>query len=440
MFKSFFYSLFLYTKRLKFYSFLYIFTLFIIVLILGLSLYFINNISLFSEKVKSVTPENRIKIVLKDEGIKKKNGGIFSLFSKDNIIKKEKNFIKPDTVKKIESIRGVKSTIKLYNIDFPVSVYFSIPGSSNYFNAEIVGIGIDSNYAKSFVRKGDFIYKEGKEVPILIASYLIEVFNSIFEANNFPLKLTKENVLGFTFNIVVGSSFMVGGKPLDNLRCKVVGFIDMDYTMGIAVPSELVAKYKKYYWSNFKNNYFDFLISYIDIKEYNTIEKELDRLGLKIKKSDNLFNKISDIINTILEVLKITVTLVFFVIGVLGIIGIIYTLIFMLKGRRTEFYIYNFFGGINITSFLFWGYISILNFIVVFINYFIIEYFIGLVSKSISKVDIYNFIELDNILKSILSYSPGFGLNYSIKVFLIFEVISFIVIYIYNLFLVRKET
>lgn len=434
MFKGFFYSILLYAKRLKFYSFLYLLALFIIILVLGLSWFFIDKVSLFSEKIKDVIPENRIKIVLRDEGVKK---SIMSIFSKD--IKKEKNFIKPDLLNKVRSIKGINSVSPIHNIDFPISVYFSIPGSSTVFNAEVVGIGISESEARKFVYRGDFSYKD-KEVPVLVASYLIEVFNSIIEANDVPIKLTKESVIGFTFNVAVGSSFFGSDNTLDTVKCRVVGFIDLDYTVGIAFPSSFIAKYKKHYWSNFRDNYYDFLISYIDLNEYNNIEKKLSELGLKVKKNDNIFNKIADIINTIIYILKTTVGIVFLIILFLGILGIIYTIIFMLKGRKTEFFIYNFFGGYLFTSTVFWSYITILNIFAVIFNYFLLGHFIYFFSNFLNSLDLSSFAELSSVIKSLSEYSSDFLLKYSLFSLLFFESLTFLVIYLYNFILMRKET
>ncbi len=160
------------------------------------------------------------------------------------------------------------------------------------------------------------------------------------------------------------------------VTCKVVGFIDIDYTYGIVFPISFTNKYKRQHWKNFKRGNYDTLMVTISLNKFNEIEKEIKKLGFIVKKDSGLFNtkKISKLVNQNKKGLGIFLKLISFIIVILGSIISFYTIFWMLKNKGLEFSLYRFFGSSNIRILLLYGaYLSIINVIAISISYFILN-------------------------------------------------------------------
>jgi len=264
------------------------------------------------------------------------------------------------------------------HIDFPMGVEFGFPGSNSTFRAEVIGIGLPSSNAKPFIHVKNKNFKaEGNEVPVLIATYLIQVFNMIMENNNIGFKITDQNVVGFTFTAIIGNSFMgpSGGKNLrEAVRCKVVGLIDVDFTYGLAFPNPFIEKYKKVFWTNFAPADADSLMLEVAIDQLPAIEKTLKKKGYIIKEDTQLMKKISNFINQNQVGLSLFLKFISVVILFMGLIISFYTVFWMLRDKGTEFSLYRFFGSSNLKILLLYGtYISALTFLALFISYYLLK-------------------------------------------------------------------
>lgn len=435
-----FYLFGLYFKRGALKSLFYFFILMLIAVIVGFLLETNAKVDKMVEGVNKILPVDRIKIGIPQK-VYNPNSGLLSLFGgKDEKKPKTKDFIKPSLIKQVREIPGVKNIIPLYNVDFPTGVEFSFPGSGSVFRAEAIGIGMPPLYAKPYIQvKNKNFNQQGGEVPVLVATYLLQVFNMILENNNIGFKIDEKNVIGFTFNLVIGNSFMSSGGQngfRDIVKCRVVGFIDMDYTYGVAFPAPFIEKYKKVFWGNFKPGHYDSLMLEVAIDHLNEVEKRVQSKGFFIKDDSQIMKKISTFINQNQAGLAIFLKFISAIILLMGLIISFYTVFWMLRDKGVEFSLYRFFGSSNFKILILYGaYISVINFLSVLISFFILKklflemgkyllQFKDKIPMGFQSVLDPNFILNPLILNQFLSFS---------FVFMEISVFSMIVIYLAGL-------
>jgi len=365
--------LFLYLKRGALKSFLYVVTLFAVSLTVGFLLESNAKMDAAVGQLNRILPANRFKAVIPQKIEPVKQAGVFSLFSKPQAQPRRKNFITPALLQKVKAISGIESAVGLISVDFPMGVEFSVPGSSSAFRAEVIGIGLHEKDARPFLAPRENFRPQAEEVPVLLASYLLEVFNVILQNNAVPFRLTEKTVLGMKFSLHIGeSAFAASGSPLVSRRilCRVAGFIDLDYTYGIAFPSGFIDAYKKKFWQNFQTGYYDSLMLTLSLDDFDRTEKQLKALGFQVQEDTAVFKRVSRFVNDNKKMVSLFLSMISAVILVLGVLLCLYTVSFMLKDRGLEFSLYRFFGSSNFKIFALYGiYLTLLNLLALWISY-----------------------------------------------------------------------
>jgi hypothetical protein len=379
-FQNLLYLFSLYFKRGAWSSLFYFFTVFLILVIVGFLLESNAKMDRVVQEMNKIIPPNRIKVNIPSNiKIKRTGGGILSLLGqKEEKVTRTKNFITPDKLKSLKTIEGIEKIIPLYSVDFPMGVEFGVPGTPNRFRAEVIGIGIPPENAKPYIqtRSKNFSRRRGK-VPVLVASYILQVFNVLLQNNDIPYKITEKNVIGLSFFITVGASAFQGAssdiKP-QTIPCQVVGFVDMDYTYGIAFPASFVERFKRQYWRNFRPGYYDSLILEINLERFDRIQKQIEEKGFQVHQDTGIFQKISRFIRENKRGVGLFLNFISIVILILGLIIGFYTILWMLKGKNLEFSLYRFFGSSRIRIlFLYGAYLSVLNVLSLIAAYFVLK-------------------------------------------------------------------
>lgn len=399
-----------------------------------------------SEAMGKLLPANRFKLTVPSRRrVKKTGGGILSLFGKKKVkITRTKNFITPKERRALKKIPGVKKIIPIQAIDFPMGVEFAVPGTGNRFRAEVIGIGLPSKYARRFInrRYSKRFRKRRGEVPVLLASYILDIFNAIIQNNDIPFKLNKKTVLGLRFQVAVGaSSFGFGAnngtqQKVELYSCKVVGFIDMDYTFGIAFPSSFISKYKRRYWKNYRPGYYDSLMVELALENFGKIKKAVKKKGFLLRQNTGVFQKVSRFVKENQKGLGLFLKLISLTILVLGLFIAFYTVLSMLRGKSLEFSLYRFFGTGNLRiALLFGSYLTVLNLLVHFLAHFVLKSVFLKVGEALLKMKnvipagFESILEKNNLMKPQVL---GQFLPYSF-VFLEAALFAFIGIYLLGL-------
>ncbi len=377
--KNILYLFHLYFKRGVIKTIFYFLTLLIILTVVGYLLEANSKMDKIASQIDQLLPTNRIKVTIPQKIKKKSLGGLISLFKKQKPkVIRTKNFITSKMIGKLKKIDGIEKIIPLHNIDFPMGLGINLMGNSLYF--EGIGVGVPAKYAKKFIltRSKRFKMRKG-EVPVLVASYIIDILKALTQNSDLPFKINRNTFIGFRFNAKMGSSFLMGNTANTNFNeivtCRVVGYIDMEYTLGIAFPLSFTKKYKRLHWKNFRKRNYDSLLLDITMNKINDVEYKLKKLGFIVKKDIGLFNnkEISRLLNKNKQGLSFFLKLISFIIIGLGLIIAFYTVLWMLRNKSLEFSLYRFFGSSNFKIISLYGsYLTLINIISIIISYIIL--------------------------------------------------------------------
>lgn len=441
-----FYLFYLYFKRGAGLSLFYIAMLCFIFCIVGFLLESNAKMQQFTKELNQLLPSNRVKLTIRPHiRIKEKGGGLLSLFGgkKKKTVTRRKSFITPSRLKKLKSIEGVSKITPIYSVDFPTGVEFNVPGSGSSFRAEIIGIGLPEKYSWRYLyKKTRFRYRKGKPVPVLISSYILQLFNVIIQNNGVNFKITRKNVIGLKFYVTVGSSSINPDQKLpfnETHVCEIVGFIDMDFTLGVTFPANFVSPFKRLYWKNFRRGYYDSLMVNISLKNFKETMKKIKKAGFIVQEDTQIFNKISRFIQNNQKLLSIFLKFISYIILILGLTVAFYTILWLLKGKNLEFSLYRFFGSSRLRILVLYGaYISILNIISIYLSSYILKKVFHTAGNYLLKLKEQVPIGFEKLLKADYLLNPILLPSLSYPTFIFLEVSAASLIFIYLTLLNRK--
>ncbi|PKL14856.1 MAG: hypothetical protein CVV50_02205, partial [Spirochaetae bacterium HGW-Spirochaetae-6] len=366
----------LYFKRGIFKSIFYLLTLVLIFTLVGFLLEANAKMGLIADEANKLFPADKIKVTIPQK-VRKSNAvsNLFSLLKgQPQKVIRQKDFISAEQLKTLSRHPGIKKVIPMLNIDFPLGVGINFFGNAFYF--EGIGISLLPADAKAFVKtKPSSFQIQKNEVPVLVASYLIDIFKIMSQNTELPIKITQEAFLGFRFNARIGSSFLTGKSSSEEFQkevsCKIVGFIDIDYSYGLVFPESFIRPFKEKYWSNFKKGSYDRLMLEIELEQLNSVETFIRSKGFIIEDDGGMFNsrKISSFINQNKEAISLFLKLISFIITLLGGIIALYTVLWMLKDRGLEFSLYRYFGSSNLRIMVLYGsYLTAINLLALYFS------------------------------------------------------------------------
>lgn len=371
----------LYFKRGVFKTIFYLLTLMLIFTLVGFLLEANAKMDLMADAANKLFPANKIKVTIPQKV--RKSNAVSNLFAmlkgQPQKVTRQKDFISPEQLKILSKHPGIKKVIPMLNIDFPLGVGINFFGNAFYF--EGIGISLLPTDASAFIaKKRDSFKMQKNEVPVLVASYLIDIFKIMSQNTELPIKITQEAFLGFRFNARIGSSFLTGKSSHEDFQkevsCKIVGFIDIDYSYGLVFPESFIRPFKEKYWSNFKKGSYDRLMLEIELEQLNAVESFIKSQGFIIEDDGGMFNnrKISSFINQNREAISLFLKLISFIIILLGGIIALYTVLWMLKDRGLEFSLYRFFGSSNLRIIVLYGsYLSVINVLALYFSHGLLQ-------------------------------------------------------------------
>jgi hypothetical protein len=153
-------------------------------------------------------------------------------------------------VDRLAALSGVKHSFRKMNLRVPaVSRY-----NGDFFGArlnmgiEVLGVGVDPELVKADVQLGDFTDPApGQPIPAIAATRLLEIYNKTFApARGLPL-LSPAMVVGFTFPVEVGRSFVTQttAGPLSAGQLQLVGVSDRGLLAGVTIPLATAVRLNK---------------------------------------------------------------------------------------------------------------------------------------------------------------------------------------------------
>jgi len=187
-------------------------------------------------------------------------------------------------LEKTRNFKGAKSVYATMNVAFPISVSGSLAG--HRAASDLVASGVEPETVASELKyPEEFVFTGDGEIPVLVNPTLPDLYNSIFAPmNGFP-RLSPDMLIGFSFDLRLGRSYMGGrsdkGKPR-MVRCKLIGFSKQAVQMGITVPMEYVRRWNAEF-SDEGERYHALYIESADPVAAENIESWFEKQGFSVQ-------------------------------------------------------------------------------------------------------------------------------------------------------------
>ncbi len=184
-------------------------------------------------------PETRLKILEKPLDL-----GLFNIARPDFLSGKR---LDDNLIAKLRAEPAVTGLFAEMGLDFPIRVSGSLLGQG--MTTDLIANGIDPAVVADELESPElFRYREEGPVPVLISRNLFDLYNQAFAKTAGLPRIKKETILGFRFDLTLGSSGIGGraktGRPR-TVVCEVVGFSDKAIAIGITVPLDYAVAWNR---------------------------------------------------------------------------------------------------------------------------------------------------------------------------------------------------
>lgn len=151
---------------------------------------------------------------------------------------------------RLSGVDGVAAVFPVYGAGFPLRG----EGGAKFLGGagirtDLFATGLDPDLVKKDVASGYTFADPGPDaqiVPILVARRLLDLYNTTVAPAIQRPRLTEDAVIGFSFELVLGSSY-VRGTPdpskVERRIAQVVGFSDQANLVGITVPAATLQRW-----------------------------------------------------------------------------------------------------------------------------------------------------------------------------------------------------
>lgn len=153
------------------------------------------------------------------------------------------------TLRRIEGIEGVEKVYPTLGAAFALRAEGGARFLGTAIRTDLFATGLDPELVAPDVAPGKNFADPGPDgnvVPVIVARRLVDLYNTTVAPAIQKPKLSEEAVIGFTFELVLGSSY-VRGTPdpskVERKMAQVVGFSDQASLVGVTVPAETIKRW-----------------------------------------------------------------------------------------------------------------------------------------------------------------------------------------------------
>lgn len=144
-------------------------------------------------------------------------------------------------VDRLAALPGVEAAYRKMSVRVPAVSFYDgdFFGRRLRMGIEVLAVGVDPDFVKQDVQLGDFGDPgEGKPIPAVAATRLIEIYNKSFAQSRGLPQLSATMVTGFTFPVDWNRSFVAEVKPgpMTRGQLQVVGVSDRGLLAGVVIP------------------------------------------------------------------------------------------------------------------------------------------------------------------------------------------------------------
>lgn len=190
-------------------------------------------------------------------------------------------------IRRLETIDGVEAVYPMYGAGFPLRAEGGERFLGRSIRTDLFATGLDPALVSADVAPGYRFEDPGPDaevVPVLVAKRLLELYNSTVAPAIQKPRLSEEAVLGFSFELVLGSSYVQGTPDpsrVKRLVAQVVGFSPHASLVGLTVPAETMRRWNARHGGDRQ----PLVAAYVRTRsagEAGQVAQAVERLGLQV--------------------------------------------------------------------------------------------------------------------------------------------------------------
>jgi len=216
-------------------------------------------------------------------------------------------------------------------------------GMRIHMGLEIMAVGIEPalfapEVSTALFVDEDIFFEEKEGVPVVLSSYLIEVYNQHFAPKNgLPLLSNEDMLKGFGFDVVFNQSFFAGnaGEALAQ-EFFIAGFSPRAFLAGISIPLESAKRINRALGKD-AEHYSSVVVEVTDSAHVPKLIQELEHMGFKVDEGER---QRARQLGLAIWATTGALSLLSILIGVLATLNIAQGMSHSLRMRETEFAIF----------------------------------------------------------------------------------------------------
>lgn len=154
-------------------------------------------------------------------------------------------------ITRLSSIEGVEAVYPMLGAGFPLRAEGGERFLGRSIRTDLFATGLDPQLVAGDVAPGHRFQDPGPDaevVPVLVAKRLLELYNSTVAPAIQKPRLSEDAVIGFSFELVLGSSYVQGTPDPAKVKrvvAQIVGFSPHASLVGLTVPAETMRRWNE---------------------------------------------------------------------------------------------------------------------------------------------------------------------------------------------------
>ena len=226
----------------------------------------------------------------------------FGMFAFDN--KAMGGGLDQAVIERLKAHEGVQEVHEVVGAAFPLRAQGGAKLIGRGIRTDLFATGVSEALVKNDVASG-YEFKDpgtgGKVVPVLVARRLLDLYNAtVAQALGQP-RLTKEAIIGFSAEIVLGSSYVRGTPDPSKVKTvlgQIVGFSDQATLVGITVPEATIRRWNKIYGGT----KMPIVSAYVRPKSAahaGAVTQAIEEAGLKLDETQKLISAATTVVSVL---------------------------------------------------------------------------------------------------------------------------------------------
>jgi putative ABC transport system permease protein len=154
-------------------------------------------------------------------------------------------------IERLQKLDGVAAVFPIVGASFPMRAEGGAEFIGHRIRTDLFGTGVAPELVARDVAKGKKFEDPGPNaarVPVIVARRLLELYNTTVASAIHKPRLSEEAVIGFQFELELGSSYVQGTPDpsrTERTVAEIVGFSDQATLIGITVPDETMRRWNQ---------------------------------------------------------------------------------------------------------------------------------------------------------------------------------------------------